>query len=223
MVNKLLVWILTIILLFLGQGKINAATLSELEQQKKQIEEERFKIKTELKRENRAELVIKNSKLVVKENAYKNAIKYLTGDIKEINSEYSAYKMMNINPGEIPEPFIPIYQAAAERYGVDWTVLAAIHSIETRFSTINRMISSVGAIGHMQFMPATFVAYGIDGNGDGKISPWSLEDAIYSAANYLAANNYSQDKRKAIWHYNHADWYVNDVLATAAAFSIKNN
>ncbi|WP_445486488.1 lytic transglycosylase domain-containing protein [Niallia sp. 03133] len=224
MVNKLsVVSILTMILLFLGQEKIDAASLSELEQTKQQIEEERYNIKMELKRKNTPELVMKNSKLVAKENAYKMAIKYLEDDVKRTESESSVIRRVSINPGEIPEPYIPIYQVAAGRYGVDWTVLAAIHQIETRFSTIKTMISSVGAIGHMQFMPVTFAAYGVDGNGDGKISPWNMEDAIYSAANYLAANNFSHDIRKAIWHYNHAEWYVNEVLATAASFSIKNN
>lgn len=111
---------------------------------------------------------------------------------------------------------MPIYQAAADRYGVDWSILAAIHKIETQYSGIEVMISSVGAIGHMQFMPATWAAYGVDGNGDGKISPWNLEDSIFAAANYLSASGYSKDMRKAIWHYNHAEWYVNDVINTAA-------
>lgn len=116
----------------------------------------------------------------------------------------------------------PIYLAAGERFGVDWYVLAAIHNVETSFSTISSMVSSAGAIGHMQFMPSTFKAYGIDGNGDGQISPWNINDAIFSAANYLAANNYKNNPRKAIWHYNHAEWYVNKVLATAETIKLRN-
>ena len=82
------------------------------------------------------------------------------------------------------------------------------------------MVSYAGAIGHMQFMPATFSAYGVDGNQDGIKSAWNLEDSIFSAANYLIASGYKTDIRKAIWHYNHAEWYVNDVLARAGR--IKN-
>ena len=52
------------------------------------------------------------------------------------------------------------------------------------------MISSVGAVGHMQFMPSTFEAYGVDGDGNGQISPWSLPDSVFSAANYLSANGF---------------------------------
>ncbi|MFD2692232.1 lytic transglycosylase domain-containing protein [Sporolactobacillus shoreicorticis] len=135
-------------------------------------------------------------------------------------AEFS-FAAAQLQPGEkVPREYVPIYKAAGQRYGVDWQVLAAIHSIETHFSSIKKMISPVGAIGHMQFMPATFAAYGVDGNGDGQTSPWDITDAIYSAARYLSANGYKTNVRKAIWHYNHADWYVNEVLATAA--SVKN-
>lgn len=120
------------------------------------------------------------------------------------------------SPGTLPTDFKPIYEAAGERYGVDWSILAAIHKIETQYSGIEVMISSVGAQGHMQFMPGTWAAYGVDGNGDGVKSPWNLEDSIFAAANYLSASGYSKDMRKAIWHYNHAEWYVNNVIDTAA-------
>lgn len=46
--------------------------------------------------------------------------------------------------------------------------------------------SWAGAMGHMQFMPSTFRAYAMDGDGDGRIDVWrSLPDAMHSAANYL--------------------------------------
>lgn len=55
--------------------------------------------------------------------------------------------------------------------------------------------------------------YGVDGNGDGIADPWNLEDAIFSAANYLA--NYGGadgDLKRAIYAYNHSEKYVEDVL-----------
>lgn len=58
-----------------------------------------------------------------------------------------------IGEKEIPEEYIPIYQSAEKKYGVMWNLLAAIHRVETRFSTIDPMISSVGAEGHMQVRP----------------------------------------------------------------------
>nr|WP_249315372.1 lytic transglycosylase domain-containing protein [Bacillus sp. FJAT-49711] len=143
----------------------------------------------------------------------------------------------------IPEEFMPIYFAAEEKFRVPWYLLAAIHRVETIFSSMDPMLSPVGAEGHMQFMPCTFVGwshptctdlgqgdipedekvnpkiiakyngYGIDANGDGKADPWDIEDAIFSAANYLAKSGAADgDIRKAIFAYNHSDQYVEDVM-----------
>lgn len=54
---------------------------------------------------------------------------------------------------KIPEQFIPIYVAAEEKYGVPWTLLAAHHRIETRFSSMKSLVSPAGAEGHMQVRP----------------------------------------------------------------------
>ncbi|WP_425429445.1 hypothetical protein [Domibacillus antri] len=58
-----------------------------------------------------------------------------------------------IESKDIPEEFIPIYKAAAEEYGVPWELLAAHHRVETKFSTMDPMISPVGAEGPMQVRP----------------------------------------------------------------------
>ncbi|MGE7111654.1 lytic transglycosylase domain-containing protein [Lysinibacillus sp. NPDC047702] len=144
---------------------------------------------------------------------------------------------------KIPEQFIPIYVAAEERYGVPWTLLAAHHRIETRFSSMKSLVSPAGAEGHMQFMPCTFVGwkhpscsglgkgnisktelmspeaikkyggYGIDANGDGIADPYDIEDAIYSAANYLSKYGAADgDIKQAVFQYNHSDEYVEKVL-----------
>ncbi|MEK4699979.1 hypothetical protein MKX47_10305 [Solibacillus sp. FSL R7-0668] len=53
----------------------------------------------------------------------------------------------------IPIEYIPIYVAAEEKYGVPWTLLAAHHRVETRFSTMKTLVSPVGAEGHLQVRP----------------------------------------------------------------------
>ncbi len=68
-------------------------------------------------------------------------------------------------------------------------------------------------------MPATWVAYGVDANGDGEKDPFNPVDAICAAASYLQAAGYAEDPRSAIFAYNHADWYVDDILANAAAYA----
>lgn len=109
------------------------------------------------------------------------------------------------------------WQRAGSAYGIPWEVLAAINKIESNFGR-NMGPSSAGAIGWMQFMPGTWLRWGTDANGDGIADPWSAEDGIFSAARYLAAAGGRQDIRRAIFAYNHADWYVNEVVQLSQLF-----
>ncbi len=111
---------------------------------------------------------------------------------------------------------LPIYQAASVQYGIPWEVLAAINEIETGFGS-NVGVSSAGALGWMQFMPATWSAFGVDANRDGQKNPHDPVDAIFSAARYLRASGAAADLPRAIFAYNHANWYVERVLARAKA------
>src|SRR4051812_9635841 len=114
----------------------------------------------------------------------------------------------------IPPFLLSIYQAAGIEYGVRWEVLAAINEIETDYGR-NLNVSSAGAVGWMQFMPATWKTYGVDANRDGKKDPFNPVDAIFAAARYLRAAGGDKDIRQAIFAYNHADWYVDSVLLRA--------
>ena len=119
-----------------------------------------------------------------------------------------------IDKFRIPPFLLPIYQAAGIEYGVRWEVLAAINEIETDYGR-NLNVSSAGALGWMQFMPSTWKQYGVDANHDGKKDPYNPVDAIFAAARYLKAAGADNDIRKAIFAYNHADWYVDSVLMRA--------
>ena len=118
----------------------------------------------------------------------------------------------------IPPFLLPIYQAAGIEYGVRWEVLAAINSIETDYGR-NLNVSSAGAVGWMQFMPETWDSYGVDANRDGSKDPYNPVDAIFAAARYLKAADAAKSLWRAIYAYNHADWYVADVLRRAATIS----
>ena len=118
----------------------------------------------------------------------------------------------------VPPFLLPIYQAAGVQYGVRWEILAAINSIETDYGR-NLNVSTAGALGWMQFMPSTWAGYGVDANNDGRRDPYNPVDAIFAAARYLRAAGAGTDLRRAIFAYNHADWYVNDVLRRAHALS----
>ena len=86
----------------------------------------------------------------------------------------------------VPPFLLPIYQEAGDVYDVPWPVLAAINEIETDFGR-NLSVSSAGAIGWMQFMPSTWMKYGLDADGRGTANPYDPIDAIFSAARYLHA------------------------------------
>src|SRR4051812_26427058 len=114
----------------------------------------------------------------------------------------------------VPPFLLSIYQAAGIEYGVRWEVLAAINEIETDYGR-NLNVSSAGAVGWMQFMPSTWRTYGTDANKDRRKDPYNPVDAIFAAARYLKAAGYQDDVRRAIFAYNHADWYVDSVLLRA--------
>jgi hypothetical protein len=127
-------------------------------------------------------------------------------------------------PSGVPAVLVPIYRRAAAAYGLGPqgpAVLAAINGIETAFGT-NLNVSSAGAVGWMQFMPATWAGYGVDGDGDGVKDPYDPEDAIHAAANYLRASGAPGDWYTAVFAYNHADWYVAEVLANAQCYGQLN-
>ena len=119
-----------------------------------------------------------------------------------------------IDKFRIPPFLLPIYQAAGTQYDVRWEVLAAINEIETDYGR-NLNVSSAGAMGWMQFMPSTWHRWGVDANGDGVKDPYNPVDAIFTAARYLAAAGADKDLRRAIFAYNHADWYVDSIVMRA--------
>jgi cell wall-associated NlpC family hydrolase len=127
-------------------------------------------------------------------------------------SALSALSNLFANGHQPPSFLIPIYKAAGRKYHIPWRVLAAINSIETDYGR-NLHTSGAGAIGWMQFMPSTWKEYGVSVLSRRMPNPYDPQDAIFSAARYLAANGARHNLRTAIFAYNHAEWYVDEVLA----------
>lgn len=189
-------------------------------------------------------------------NLEESAMKLLVEALKENNIPLDGYMGTYfdsfIDGGMalmIPQEYMEIYKAAEEKYKVGWNYIAAIHYIETKFSTIETMVSSVGAIGHFQFMKCTWTGWGypgcggvgngdipdsdlknpsiivqynglgVDANGDGLADPFDLEDAAFTAANYLNRSGFESNPKGAIKNYNHSDKYVADVLHYAELFN----
>jgi peptidoglycan hydrolase CwlO-like protein len=118
--------------------------------------------------------------------------------------------------------FMELYREAAPTCpGLSWTVLAAIGQVESGHGR-NPSMSYAGAMGPMQFLPSTFRAYAVDGDDDGVADIMNPADAIFTAAHYLCANGAGRGPEalyRAIWHYNHADWYVQMVLRLSEQYA----
>jgi len=127
-------------------------------------------------------------------------------------------------PSEITS-YLQLFQASAAKYcpQMSWTILAAIGQIESADGQ-NMGPSSAGALGPMQFLPSTWAAWGINGFGPpGPPDIMNPFDAVPSAARMLCADGASSGTqaglRQAIFAYNHAEWYVNEVLALAGRYA----
>jgi hypothetical protein len=135
-----------------------------------------------------------------------------------------------------------LYQRVEQWSGLPWQILWGIHAEETglgRNLGTTRVITVLpstqkkyffqicrelhwepervygshrGAIGPFQFIPETWIRHALDGNGDGVKDPFNIEDAAYTAANYLLHKGGRQDLQKAIWHYNQDPKYVRRVM-----------
>ncbi len=122
----------------------------------------------------------------------------------------------------IPASYLDLYRRAATTCpGLPWTVLAAIGTLETRNGqNVHRSVS--GAEGPMQFLPSTWARWGVDANGDHRADINDPVDAVFSAARYLCATGAGRGGTSlddAIFSYNHAWWYVRDVILLANRFA----
>ncbi len=130
---------------------------------------------------------------------------------------------------DIPADKLALYQqAATDCPGVDWTILAGIGKVETdhgrsQLPGVTDGENSAGAAGPMQFLAATFdsviARHRLPEGGASPPSRYNASDAIHAAAFYLCDSGAPADLHRAIYSYNHADWYVQEVLDQAARYT----
>ncbi len=103
---------------------------------------------------------------------------------------------------DIPAALLVLYQeAAAGCPGLPWPVLAGIGKLGSDHNRPPAQVSSAGARGPMQLLPATWARYGQDGNADGRADPFDPADALPTAAEYLCAHHAARDLASAIATY----------------------
>ena len=126
---------------------------------------------------------------------------------------------------DIPPAYLALYRAAGTRFGLDWTILAGIGRVECDHGrdpapacTVEGQFNSAGAGGPAQFLLSTWRRYGVSATGSGAPDMWNAADAIFSMANYLRACGAPADYPQAIYGYNHAWWYVAEVLSWARRY-----
>ncbi len=166
----------------------------------------------------------------------------IIGGLVGSSSTSGGFEPSPIALANIPTNYLVAYQSAALRYGIDWAVLAAIGKVECDHGRSRAAgcfppgtVNGAGATGPMQFLGSTWRAgtgpmtvpasgpptkttaagYAADGDGDGLADVWNPADAIAGAARLLRANGAPADYRRAVFAYNHADWYVDRVMAKA--------
>jgi len=107
---------------------------------------------------------------------------------------------MRVTPVDPHDDLRRFYRKAGRRYDIPVEILASLNFVESKFGRFMGP-SSAGALGPMQFMPATWDAY-----GQGNV--WNPHDAIMAAARYLSASGAPDRMDDALWSYNHSDAYV---------------
>jgi hypothetical protein len=124
---------------------------------------------------------------------------------------------------DIPLQALGDYRAAAQTCpSLSWTVLAGIGKVESdhgrsTLAGVHSGQNAAGAMGPMQFLRGTWDAFHLPGMDD----VYDLRDAAFAAARYLCANGagVAERLRQAIWLYNHAWWYVDEVLGWASVYA----
>jgi hypothetical protein len=134
------------------------------------------------------------------------AVRELGALVRRPRSTLPAWRIRRPPPVEVLRGH---YDEAEAATGVPWSLLAAVHLVETRMSRIAGD-SSAGAQGPMQFLPSTWAIYGEGGDVHDD------RDAILGAARFLAASGAPEDPYRALLRYNPTPRYARAVAAFAA-------
>jgi membrane-bound lytic murein transglycosylase B len=121
-----------------------------------------------------------------------------------------------------PELERRVLARAAELEAIFYPEVRAVFTLADaeRFDPLDLLGSASGAFGYPQFLPTSYLRYGADGSGDGRVDLYDVDDAAASAARYLASHGWAPgiseaERRRVIWHYNRSEAYIDAVLGLA--------
>jgi cell wall-associated NlpC family hydrolase len=145
-------------------------------------------------------------------------------------------EVSNAGAADIPGAYLDLYKKSGTKIGVQWNILAAVGKRETdhgrsTMAGVKSGTNYAGAAGPMQFLISTwggkaqiamsskFTGYASDGDGDGVGDIYNPADAILGAAKMLKRNGAPENVRQALFTYNHAWWYVDQVEEIARQYA----
>jgi membrane-bound lytic murein transglycosylase B len=150
----------------------------------------------------------------------------ITGDYRAFNAftsqlffvdDASAVAMARKEEKQLIDPAAQAKRVATIRDRARKNLIALVRQCKARgMDALEVKGSWAGALGFPQFMPAS-LRWADDGNGDGKIDLFDLDDSIASIGRYLKEHGFEKSPRQAVWAYNHEDAYVQGVLAFGEA------
>ena len=129
----------------------------------------------------------------------------------------------------IPANYLHWFQFVGLQYNVPWTILAGIGKVEsddgqTSLPGVTSGSNAFGAAGPMQIgirgaSGDAWATYATVEDGNPPASVYNVADAIAAAAKYLVAHGVQQNVPEAVFAYNHANWYVQEVLSWASTYA----
>jgi hypothetical protein len=156
----------------------------------------------------------------------------LNTPVQAAGSADLAGEPITMTRADIPASYLTWYIGAARTCpGLPWPVLAGIGKVESDHGRstlpgVRAGANSAGAEGPMQFLPATFGEFAVNADPAQPLSPYDPADAIYTAARMLCADGARGGSTtgidQAVFAYNHADWYVREVMTWASTYTAQD-
>ncbi|NDC39505.1 MAG: hypothetical protein EBZ48_15950 [Proteobacteria bacterium] len=156
-----------------------------------------------------------------------NRLSRMAGLNTKENIEYNFHRLRSTDPTVTRQKLAERAQYLESTFAPEIVALITL-SRQNNTDLFTLRGSFAGAFGIPQFLPSSYLRFGVDGDADGQVSLYDLEDAIFSAAHFLASAGWREslplsEKRKVIWRYNKSDEYISMVLKISDHLASKHS